>query len=95
MNRFFTILLILLIISFFIKDVGAEQEGASLRIGPQTGTFFVDSTFDISIILNTNKNRINAVQVDIKFPPDKLQLVTPLSGKRRIISRICPYRARR
>lgn len=73
--------LIVLIFSFTIIPSAKGQERASLRLSPSSGTFFVGNTFDVSIIVNTNENKINAVFVDLKFPADKLQVVTPVSGK--------------
>lgn len=80
MNKILLFLLILILSSTIIPSARG-QERASLRLSPSSGTFFIGNTFDVSIIVNTNKNRINAVSVDLKFPPDKLQVVTPVSGK--------------
>ena len=65
-------LLIFLIFNFLFLILvfapqGVKAEGASLYLSPQTGTFFVGSTFDVSIFVNTNENNINAVKVDLKF----------------------------
>ena len=54
---------------------------ASLFFSPKVGHFLVDSTFDVSIFINTDGQEINAVEVDIKFPPDKLQVVSPSTGQ--------------
>ena len=63
----------------FINGLPAivKAQGASLSIYPQTGSFTVGSTFDVSIFLNTNSNNINAVQADLKFDPEILQVITP------------------
>ena len=58
----------------------AEAGGASLYLSPKSGTFYVGSTFDISIFVNTEGNSINAVQVDLKFPPNLLQVTSPTAG---------------
>lgn len=55
--------------------------GATLYLSPNSGTFYVGNTFDISIFLNTNEKHINAVKVDISLDPKKLQLVNPTTGK--------------
>ncbi|RJP43095.1 hypothetical protein C4587_02995 [Candidatus Parcubacteria bacterium] len=57
------------------------QSGASVFLSPSSGTFTVDSTFTVSIHLNTGGNFVNAVEVNIAFPPDKLQVVSPTTGK--------------
>lgn len=75
-----TILLFCILI-FCISASKTSAQGASLRLSPQSGTFFVGNTFDVSIIVNTHGNSINAVSADLKFPADKLQVVTPVSGK--------------
>lgn len=70
----------LLIISLiFINGLPAivKAQEASLSIYPQTGSFTVGSTFDVSIFLNTGDNNINTVQADLKFDPERLQVVTP------------------
>ncbi len=77
-----TLLLAAIIVGVILPlTVKAQERGAYLRLSPQAGTFFVGNTFDVSVIVNTNENRINAVKVDLKFPPDKLQVVSPVSGK--------------
>lgn len=54
-----------------------EAAGASLSIFPQTGTFTVRNTFEVSVYLNTGGNDVNVVKVDLKFDPEKLQVITP------------------
>ncbi len=51
--------------------------GASLTLSPNQGQFSVGSTFQVSIILNTGSQAVNAVNVHVSFPPDKLQVVNP------------------
>ena len=79
-------LLIFLIFNFLFLILvfapqGVKAEGASLYLSPQTGTFFVGSTFDVSIFVNTNENNINAVKVDLKFDQRKLQIASPTAGR--------------
>lgn len=57
-----------------------KAEGASLSIYPQSGSFTVGNTFDASVFLNTGGANVNAVRVDLKFDPEKLQVVTPAKG---------------
>jgi len=54
---------------------------AKLFLSPATGNFLVGSTFDVSIIVDTDNVPINAVKVDLRFPADKLQVVSPSTGK--------------
>jgi len=58
-----------------------EAAGASLYLSPNSGTFFVGSTFDVSVFVNTGGENINAVQVDLKFDPSRLQIASPTAGK--------------
>ncbi len=46
-------------------------------LSPTTGTFTIGSTFNVQILLNTDGKSVNALDIDIRFPPDKLQLVSP------------------
>jgi len=69
-----------LIFSFILVSP-ARAAGASLSLAPSRGTFFVGSTFSLSIYVNTKGNKINAVEVDLKFPPDILQVTSPTAGE--------------
>ena len=80
--------LILVVLSLLPKR--AKAEGASLYLAPSRGTFFVGSTFSVSIYLDTKGNKINAVEVDLKFPPDILQVTTPTAGESFISEWITP-----
>jgi hypothetical protein len=55
-------------------------QGAKILINPSGGSFSVDSTFEVSIFIDTNGNEVNAVDVKIKFSPDKLQVINPSTG---------------
>lgn len=56
-------------------------DAARLIISPTSATFEVGSTFTVSILLDTEGESINAFDVVLKFPPDKLQVVSPSVGK--------------
>jgi len=66
---------------FTLSLLTIKAEGASLYFSPNAGTFFVGSTFDVSIFVNTGGNDINAVRVDLKFDPKKLQIASPTTGR--------------
>lgn len=71
---------------FFIPRAFAQNgSGASLFLSPSAGAFSVGSTFDIAIHLNTNDQFVNAVEVRLKFPPDKLQVVSPANAANSLI----------
>lgn len=69
------------LILFFLTTSLAQASNASLYLSPNSGTFCVGSTFDVSILLNTGRNNINAIKVDLEFNHKKLQVVNPATGK--------------
>jgi len=73
----------LLAVTFFslLAPFFAFAENASLYLRPSSGTYAVGSTFEVGIYMNTGGNNVNAVKVDLQFPPDKLQVVSPNLGK--------------
>jgi len=79
-NFQFLIFSFLILVILSMLPLAVRAEGASLSIYPQTGTFTVGSTFDVSVFLNTGGENVNAVRVDLKFDPEKLQVVTPAKG---------------
>ncbi|MDD5032806.1 MAG: hypothetical protein PHC85_01670 [Candidatus Pacebacteria bacterium] len=54
---------------------------SSLVFSPSSGTFTAGSVFDVSVFLDTEDESVNAVSVLIKFPPEKIQLVSPTTGQ--------------
>ena len=56
-------------------------EAATLSLSPSSGTFSVGSTFDASLLLDTNGKSINAIAVSLSFQPDMLQVVSPSTGQ--------------
>lgn len=74
-------LTIVVAISLFGVIPSVSAAGSHLYFAPAEGTFFIGSTFDISVFVDTGGNDINAVQVDIKFDPNKLQMASPTTGK--------------
>ncbi|TSC82172.1 MAG: Uncharacterized protein G01um101419_659 [Parcubacteria group bacterium Gr01-1014_19] len=77
MSKFFSSVLILLL---FAPNLSLAQSGASLSLSPASGSFIVGGTFSVSIILNTAGQSVNAIEASLTFPPDKLQVVSPLIG---------------
>ena len=67
--------------SFFVAPTARAASLSSLTVGPTTGVFTVGSTFNVSIFLNTAGESINAVDIHLLFPPDKLQVVSPSAGR--------------
>ncbi len=63
-----------------VAAVQPAAAGASFTISPSAGTFEVGSLVDVSFLLDTGGDAVNAVQADIKFPPEKLQVVNPVAS---------------
>ena len=58
----------------------AHAANASLYLSPSSGSFPEGSTFTVSLYVNTGGQAVNAVQADLTFPRDKLQVVSPSTG---------------
>lgn len=80
---------IVLLLSGMVFAAEASS-GASLYLSPNNGTVTVGSTFDVSIFANTGNNNINAIKVELKFDPQKLQIANPTTGKSFISIWIAP-----
>ncbi len=55
-------------------------QAANFSISPSSGTYTIGSTFDVSVLVDTKGQEINALQMQLSFPADKLQLVSPSAG---------------
>jgi len=69
------LLLVIFLVSFCFVVPDIKASGASLYLSPNSGTFEVGSTFDVSILVNTGQKNINTIQADLKFDPKKIQVV--------------------
>ncbi|MBI3571908.1 hypothetical protein HY091_00015, partial [Candidatus Kaiserbacteria bacterium] len=58
----------------------AAAAGAALTISPTAGTYEVGALVDVSFIVDTGGQSINAVNADVLFPADKLQVVNPAAS---------------
>lgn len=58
----------------------SDAVGASLKVTPAAGVYEVGGLVDVSFVVDTGGEAINAVQADILFPPDKLQVVNPVAS---------------
>jgi hypothetical protein len=65
--------------SYFLLP--SSVQAATLSVSPTAGTFTVGSTFDVQLLLNTEGEPVNAVEASLSFPPDRLQLISPSTGK--------------
>ncbi|MEN9582923.1 MAG: hypothetical protein RL641_877 [Candidatus Parcubacteria bacterium] len=60
------------------KDVMPHTE---ISVTPRSGIFVEGSTFDVPVIIDTKKNSINTIELNINFDPKKLTIVKPSGGK--------------
>ena len=77
--KFRAVFVIFFLICFFAADSSAHA--ATLSLSPPIGTFSVGSTFNMSILLDTTGQSVNALSSLISFPPDMLQVVSPSLGQ--------------
>lgn len=75
---------IFILMVLFLTISPTTAEATNLRLSPSTGKFLVGSTFDLSIVLDTKDVPINFTEVELFFPSDKLQVISP-SAKKSII----------
>lgn len=66
--------------TLLFPPTATHAAGASLRIAPTSGTYEVGSLVDISILVDTGGEAVNAVSATLLFPPDKLQVVNPAAS---------------
>lgn len=76
-----TSLFLLSILLPFPVAIAQESGGASLYIVPTRGAYAIGDIVTASIYVNTGGRAINAIQADLNFPADKLQVVSPSAGK--------------
>ena len=72
---------IFFLIIFSLLFFPVTSRAATLLLSPSNGTFSVGSTFNTSILLDTKGESVNAIAVDLSFPPDMLQIVSPSVGQ--------------
>ena len=64
-----------------IDGIPISQQKATLFLSPSSGSFLAGSTFEVSLFIDTLNESINAVEAHIKFPTDKLTVISPSGGK--------------
>ncbi len=87
---FITLILFLTVLGF-TRVVYSQQQvemmakpitlKAALFFSPANETILAGSTFDVSVILDTLDNSVNTIELNIKFPVDKLEIVKPVKDK--------------
>jgi hypothetical protein len=66
---------------FGTAEAQTAAGSAALFFSPASETVIAGSTFEVPVYLNTRGKSINAIQLNIKFPADKLSIVQPSGGK--------------
>lgn len=54
---------------------------ATLTLLPSDTDLEVGDTFDVAVVLDTEDVDVNAIEIEIEFPADKLQVVSPNTGR--------------
>lgn len=84
-NTYIVNLCLLRLFLFFILAAGiasaSQAHAATLSLSPNAGTFEVGGTFSVSVALDSKDISVNAFTVELQFPPDMLQIVSPTTGK--------------
>lgn len=85
---FFRLQALYFMIIFYILplvSVYAQSPTSNLLISPDQQTILADSVFETVIFLDTKNNIANTIELNIKFPADKLAVIKP-SGDKSLIS---------
>ena len=69
------IISVLSIILFFSVALFTQAQGASLFLSPGSESFIIGDIFSVKVNIDTNSIPINAAQITIDFPPDKLEVL--------------------
>lgn len=54
---------------------------AEISVNPSSATFIEGSIFEVPILLNTKGQSMNAIELNLKFDPNKLSIIKPSTGK--------------
>lgn len=73
-SKYFTLVTVSLFLVIFIGI--KEAQAASLNFSPSQGSYTIGQTFLINIYVNSNEQAMNAASGVIKFPQDKLEVVS-------------------
>ena len=62
-------------------NVSELMHQATFFFAPHSGTFIENSTFDVSIYLDSKGESVNTIDMTLRFDPSKLQIVHSLGGR--------------
>lgn len=69
------------LIIVFLSLGAFSAQAATLSLEPGGGSFLVGATFEVRVLLDSHADPVNALDIALQFPPDKLQLVSPSTGQ--------------
>ncbi|MCI0542617.1 cohesin domain-containing protein [bacterium] len=78
MSRFWRIIFSILVCAAGISPSLASA--SILSLSPSTGTFEAGGVLESSILLDSEGQMVNALNIELRFPAEKLQLITPTTG---------------
>lgn len=64
-----------------LEDPVDERMVATLFVSPSAQTVMEGSTFNVSVYLNTHENSVSTMDLTVRFPADRLQIVSPSGGQ--------------
>ena len=72
-------LLLLPTISYLLSTPVLAASSATLALSPASGTFTVNTPFDVGVYLNTNGAKVDGVDIKLNYEPAKMeaQTITP------------------
>lgn len=77
MRRLFLILCFSVSFGVFLLKTASA---ATISVSPSSGTFTIESTINVLVYLDTEGESINAFDLVLRFPSDKLQIISPSTG---------------
>lgn len=66
--------------SLFTASFARAAADTSLSLVPSSGSYLVDSVFEVTVLLDTHGQQINTVELNMSFPPEILQIIKPVGG---------------
>jgi len=81
MGKKYIVFVSLLFAIFYSLFTVSVTEAATFSLSPSTTTLEVGQTFSVSVLIDTTGEEINAVEIGLEFSPDKLQVISPNTGR--------------
>lgn len=81
MRYFLKYLITAFVFGALIALIPARASAATLSLVPNDTELEVGETLEVAVILDTQGEEVNAVEIEIEFPADKLQVISPNTGR--------------